>query len=314
MNSQTIHCPHCSTEYAFVELSANTMIRCSQCIMDFQASDHKVSSVSNSKSIWSLILGFSSIMCLLFTGIPAVILGLRALRQNRQSKKRVKNNWMNYTGIATGTVFGIGGGALALMVIYAIALFSLTATNERDDQEKIDAGVAKVIEIDLPSDLRFKSLNHAMGVIAANGEIENELTEEEREKGFDGATSIRMMSFPKWLPVSSAQMLQNFQNAARSYQRGNTETSQETIQCEIFGVESWIQFIAVKPVQESDQNDDVESKTIIRQYACAVETRNGLMAFWVRVYDRFAARHEQGGRAVSHEEAINIIKSLKLSN
>ena len=78
----------------------------------------------NSLGVWSLVLGIVSlVMCGLFTGIPAIIVGNKA-------KAAVRAGQANNEGLATGGVItGWIGTILSVLglVIWVIALIALAA-------------------------------------------------------------------------------------------------------------------------------------------------------------------------------------------
>jgi hypothetical protein len=74
--------------------------------------------VTSSKAIVSLVLGVASlVMCGLFTGIPAIILGVQARRSVAQSAGREGGEGLALGGIVTGIVGTIMWLLLAALLI-----------------------------------------------------------------------------------------------------------------------------------------------------------------------------------------------------
>src|SRR5262249_51924381 len=83
---------------------------------------------TSAKAGWSLGLGISSFLCLFFTGIPAVILGILALGEIGRSRGRTGGNGLAVGGIVTGVL----GSLLTLAVgLVALPLFLLVPAVEK---------------------------------------------------------------------------------------------------------------------------------------------------------------------------------------
>jgi prepilin-type processing-associated H-X9-DG protein len=127
----------CGKQLQAREEYAGQRIRCPQCGRDFPipeleeelATDENVASVSrqtaredesgaeepgwdasqgpvrtSGKAIASLILGLMSFLCSIFTGIPAIILGILGLREVGRSHGRVEGQGLAIAGITTGAI------------------------------------------------------------------------------------------------------------------------------------------------------------------------------------------------------------------
>ncbi|WP_148575096.1 DUF4190 domain-containing protein [Nocardioides caldifontis] len=69
---------------------------------------------SSGRATTSLVLGIASlVLCGLFTGIPAIILGIKARREIRESDGRVGGDGLALGGIITGVI-----GTLVWLVVY----------------------------------------------------------------------------------------------------------------------------------------------------------------------------------------------------
>ncbi len=78
---------------------------------------------TSGKAIASFVLGLCSIVCNIFTGIPAVILGCLGLSDINRSRGRLSGGWMAITGI----VFGCLGSTL---IFVALLLPAVQAARE----------------------------------------------------------------------------------------------------------------------------------------------------------------------------------------
>lgn len=70
--------------------------------------------VTSGKAIASLILGLFSLLCSIFTGIPAIILGVLGLNDVNSSRGRITGGWMAITGIVLG---GLGSTFVAIALL-----------------------------------------------------------------------------------------------------------------------------------------------------------------------------------------------------
>lgn len=72
---------------------------------------------TNSKALSSFRLGLLSLLFSAFTGIPAIIQGVRALKDIQRNHDQIDRKRLAFTGIGTGllgTCFGIGLLILAI--------------------------------------------------------------------------------------------------------------------------------------------------------------------------------------------------------
>lgn len=253
----SIHCPSCRAEIACVQMSDDALVRCSCCGNVFETSVHNTASKLNPRAMISFALGLCSLGFLMLTGIPAIMMGLRSLKQIRQSEQREHGKWMSYSGIALGSVFGIGVGSLALVMLYASLLvyFSLEIG---DDQTEKRAILSQIIDVQLPDDIELSQASSVIGVIIIAGEVS-------ADEGTEPATIFRVASFPKWIPVSSQQLESQERAAAKSI-RGRVDTQQHTR--EVLGKQTQITQL---DVYASDNTSLRYSK-----YFCVANTAFGL--------------------------------------
>jgi hypothetical protein len=82
----------------------------------------------------SLVLGIASlVLCGLFTGIPAIILGVKARREIRESNGRTGGDGLALGGIITGVIGTLMWLAIYAFVIFAVWLGAETVDTIRDD-------------------------------------------------------------------------------------------------------------------------------------------------------------------------------------
>jgi hypothetical protein len=85
-------------------------------------------------AIWSLVLGILSITCLWLLGsIPAIILGILAVKNIDQSGGALKGRGIGVAGIVTGSV-GILAGLFSVGMVAAIAVPSFTGVQMKAKQ------------------------------------------------------------------------------------------------------------------------------------------------------------------------------------
>lgn len=91
---------------------------------------------TSAAAIWSLVLGLIStaLFLTLISGIPAIILGIIALKKIRNAPDQLKGKGIAVTGIATGAI-----GSLIAPVMFAIALPTYLQSKDRADQVKMVA-------------------------------------------------------------------------------------------------------------------------------------------------------------------------------
>ena len=261
----SVRCPDCHSELRFLELSAQTSIRCCICNSVFgTASNGRIHSVVNRFAIWSFVLGLSSLFCMIFTGIPAIIFGTKSLKQIRQSKNRQHGKVYSYLGIGSGILFGVGISALLFFIVTAAAITYFTFEN-LIDKNVVEQKFSEVAVAKFPDDLPLVNANQIFGVYVFSGNVIH-------PKDTFPATSFRMVSFPKWIPVLKAQ-LENQQRQA--VQWDNSRKEQKKHSCMMFDQESI--------VEEIDVYDGATESPILTKYFTVVSTDLGIYMISVDV-------------------------------
>ena len=231
----SVRCPDCHSELRFLELSAHASIRCCICNSVFgTASNGRIHSVVNRFAIWSFVLGLSSLFCMIFTGIPAIIFGTKSLKQIRQSKNRQHGKVYSYLGIGSGILFGVGISALLFFIVTAAAITYFTFEN-LIDKNLVEQKFSEVAVAKFPDDLELKNANQIFGVYVFSGNVSHP------DDTFP-ATSFRMVSFPKWIPVLKAQ-LEYQQRQAVQWENSRKEPREHS--CMMFDQETTVEQINV---------------------------------------------------------------------
>ena len=134
-------CQSCSTELASAGIYGGDVVHCAECGEQFTPVAGPHTETYSRKARWSLILGLLAIPLTFLTGIAALVLGIRALREIRRSGYALKGRGSAVWGIILGTVFGVIGGMIALAVgtgiMYAVYSFE---TTEDPGSDSIDCG------------------------------------------------------------------------------------------------------------------------------------------------------------------------------
>lgn len=103
----------CGQRFQTRDENAGRRARCPDCGREFQVPEPELFRIddleprvlpvatTSEKAIASLFLGLC-VCGMVFTGIPAVILGLFALREINRSHGRIKGKWLAIAGIALG--------------------------------------------------------------------------------------------------------------------------------------------------------------------------------------------------------------------
>jgi hypothetical protein len=118
---------------------------------------------TSQKAVWSLVLGILSIFCIWILGsIPAIILGILALKDIDRSGGALKGKGIGIAGIVTGGVGVLAGlTSVALMASLAIPVFTVT---------QVKAKAAKQM-----NEMRQIHLGCRMFANENNGQFPNEL-------------------------------------------------------------------------------------------------------------------------------------------
>lgn len=144
-----MNCPQCESVLLVEVFGASNPIRCPACGNVSQPTNQDATEVSRfaRRSFW---LGISSILLLFLTGIPAIWYGIRSLLQMRFVRYENKDRKAAAIGVALGTVFGVlGTGIVVLVGGFAVMIMMLI--EETKDPQQIQEIAASIGTIDLPS-------------------------------------------------------------------------------------------------------------------------------------------------------------------
>ena len=100
--SAQINCPVCKVELCTPPGKTARSVLCSRCLEEVDLPGRRHRRLSWMAAI-SLILGFSSLLFSLITGIPAILVGLAALHNLRENPRKVGGKGMAIAGIVLGS-------------------------------------------------------------------------------------------------------------------------------------------------------------------------------------------------------------------
>ncbi len=93
---------------------------------------------TSERATWAVILGVGSIFCCgLFTGIPAIVLGISARRQVRESGGRLEGDGLAVAGIVTGIVGTLLSLVLAVLLVGLIGFGNVAFTTYQESCQDV---------------------------------------------------------------------------------------------------------------------------------------------------------------------------------
>lgn len=100
---------------------------------------------TSSQAIWSLVLGILSMTCLWLLGsIPAIILGILALKAIGKSGGELKGQGLGIAGIVTGSI-GIFSGLAFLSMVVAITLPAFSGVQQKAQSTKQMSDIRQLV-------------------------------------------------------------------------------------------------------------------------------------------------------------------------
>lgn len=102
----TDHCPNCGSPLVHVQLPAETII-CANCRHRFKRAVAAERPTISGKAIASLAMGIAAPFVLCLAGVPAIVMGILALRDIRRSQGRARGRGLAVSGIVMGSLFGV---------------------------------------------------------------------------------------------------------------------------------------------------------------------------------------------------------------
>jgi hypothetical protein len=116
-----IACPQCRVSLAMEGASERDVLRCSRCEACFFVSGAPAEGRLSRKAVASFVLGASVVAVPLIAALPAVVLGIVALREIRRSPGEVRGGRWAIGGIACAIVLTALQAILASFVAWVIA-------------------------------------------------------------------------------------------------------------------------------------------------------------------------------------------------
>lgn len=159
-----MNCQACNATLLPTKTERHQLVRCGDCgstflpLMTNKAALEKTDRMAK----WSFWLGLSSLVLLMFTGIPALVLGIRSLRRMRFRSVEKREKFQAITGTVLGFLFGVCGGTCAILAAIAVGFFvsSYENTNDPDQVASIANSVATFDNtLGLEPESAFKFLN-----------------------------------------------------------------------------------------------------------------------------------------------------------
>ena len=147
--STPLTCPQCGRALAAEGLAANAVVLCAGCHTVFPRIDPGLRRTSG-QAVASLVLGCASLLGLFVTGIPAVLLGVVALRNIRKQPDALKGTGLAIGGIAAGSVFGLVCGGCTVFSLVMGLVGRRSMVNTEDPQQVIQIG-EKIGQCEMPT-------------------------------------------------------------------------------------------------------------------------------------------------------------------
>jgi hypothetical protein len=143
-----VACPECDSTLLPERLD-DVAVLCANCRAVFVPADRRTEQRTSRKAVVSLVLGLLSLGGLFLTGIPAILLGVSALRDIKRASRALKGKYIAMGGIATGTVFGLMcGTCVSVSITFGIVMRnSMTQT---DDPQITAEIAARLMEFEAP--------------------------------------------------------------------------------------------------------------------------------------------------------------------
>lgn len=144
---ESMNCQSCSAILLPVKTKSHQMVRCGSCGNTFppELTGKAATEKTDRLAKWSFGLGLSSLLLCAFTGIPALILGIRSLRRMRFRTVKKREKFQAVTGTALGLVCGVIGGLLMLFIggLAGVLFSTFEITNDKDRIHEMAAEVAE---------------------------------------------------------------------------------------------------------------------------------------------------------------------------
>ena len=141
-------CPYCQASLLMQNTHAGDSIRCASCGQIWQHGFQPVATRVSRQAVASMICGAAALLCGFLTGIPAIILGVRALLAIRRNYGLHGRN-LAITGITTGVIFGSCCLTYLLSIAWLMNEYESTTNPVRIEQLR-----SEICQLELPPELQ----------------------------------------------------------------------------------------------------------------------------------------------------------------
>ncbi len=142
-------CPYCQVALLTAGTDESDWVRCSNCGRKFSRAIGATVVRTSRLAIASLVVGLGSLFCGFLSGIPAVLLGLLALRRIHRSESRLRGRPLAICGIVSGGLLGLGCGAFV-----GLTAWIASEVHTTKDANEIVAMAADLGSFDLPPEVK----------------------------------------------------------------------------------------------------------------------------------------------------------------
>jgi tetratricopeptide (TPR) repeat protein len=136
----TKNCPNCDSPLLVDPSTVRGTIICAKCRYRFIPGAAAEPVTLSGKAVASALLGLGATLAFCVTGVPAIVLGVLALREIHRSAGQTRGRWLAVTGIVTGTLFGVIGALIAGAIMVSARHEVQEANLERQLQQQIQTG------------------------------------------------------------------------------------------------------------------------------------------------------------------------------
>lgn len=183
----TASCPYCAAELLTIGTHRLDPVRCSHCGRSFTITIGRAGVRTSRLSVASAVVGLCSVMCGFISGIPAVLLGVLALRRIGRSERRLQGRVWAYAGIASGSLMTVACGGMVGMIIWMGN--SVSSTREPEQVSAIAAALATFQMPEQVQPVRAESLPMGMKVVTFG----------DKPRRDKAGVFLTMMHYPKWM-------------------------------------------------------------------------------------------------------------------
>jgi len=251
----TTRCPDCEAVLVTAGLARMQTIRCAGCEATFLLGFSGQTIRTSRKAQTSLILGLSSLFCMLLSGIPAVILGMLALRDIRRRPGALMGRGFALAGIISGTVLGVGTTCFAI-VAAALSTWMANSFERSTEPGRVREIAATMAEFDLPPGIKPRSAVQLIGMTAV-------VFVDAGEQGAD-RLKIHLVHYTNWMLRDRRQVRAQLVYHKDQLRGSHTESSHQ-----------WTCHVGGEAVQVTEEVRSDESGPVYRNYIAVLPARDG---------------------------------------